>query len=95
MVWAPTWTDKGAKRCENDPQDGAQIDPKTIKNRHQNRYKKRCQIQEGLSRSGPQTLVRDPPPGTPWEAPQGPRGGGPGPMGPLKSHRLSKKGSIH
>ena len=33
-----------------------------------------------------------PPPGTPWEAPQGPRGGGPGPMGPLKSHRLSKKG---
>ena len=29
----------------------------------------------------------------PREPPQGPRGGGPGPMGLLKSHRLSKKGS--
>ena len=37
--------------------------------------------------------VGTPPQGAPWEAPQGPRGGGPGPMGPLKSHRLSKKGS--
>ena len=35
---------------------------------------------------------RTPPPGTPREAPQGPRGGGPGTMGPLKSHRFSKKG---
>ena len=34
-----------------------------------------------------------PPPGSSREAPQGPRGGGPGPTGPLKSHRFSKKGS--
>ena len=92
MALGPTLADQGAKMSENDPQDGAQIDPKTIKNRHQNRHKKRCQIQEGSPTSGPQTLVRKPSPGTPWEAPQEPRGGGPGPMGPLKSHRLSKKG---
>ena len=48
-VLGPTLADQGAKMSENDPQDGAQIDPKTIKHRHQNRYKKRCENQEGCT----------------------------------------------
>ena len=78
----PTLADQGAKTTENDPQDGAQIDPKTIKNRCQNRHKKRCQNQEGRAPSDPRSLGWDPPPGSSREAPQGPRGGGPGTTGP-------------
>ena len=54
----PTLADQGAKTTENDPQDGAQIDPKTIKHRHQHRHKQRCQNQEGGTISGPRTLGR-------------------------------------
>jgi hypothetical protein len=43
----------------------------------------RCENQEGWARSGAQTLGRDPPPGSPREAPQEPRGGHPGTTGPL------------
>ena len=31
-VLGPTWTEKGAKRCENEPQDGPKTDPKQSKN---------------------------------------------------------------
>ena len=64
-VLGPTLADQGAKMTENDPQDGAQIDPKTIKNRCQNRHQKRCENQEGWALNGPGSLGRDLPQGAP------------------------------
>ena len=66
---------------ENDPQEGPKIDPKATQNRHQNRYRFRCQNEEGPPGIGTQTLGRDPPPWEPLgQLSGGSLGGSPGRM---------------
>ena len=90
--WDQLWPTKAPKRPKMTPK----TEPKSTPRRSKIDVKivikndaKTKRAQHVLSR---RHWVGTPPPGTPWEAPQGPRGGGPGPMGPLKNQRSSKKG---
>ena len=91
-LWDQLWPTKAPKRPK--------MTPKTVPKSTPRRSKIDVKIvlkKDAKTKRAYQVLARElrdgiPPPGTPWEAFEGPRGGGPGPMGPLKSHRFSKKG---
>ena len=91
-LWDQLWPTKAPKRPKMTPK----TEPKSTPRRSKIDVKIVIKNDDKTERVGQETgrgvWAGTPPPGTPWEAPQGPRGGGPGPMGPLKSHRFSKKG---
>ena len=90
-LWDQLWPTKAPKRPKMTPK----TEPKSTPRRSKIDVKIDIKNDTKTKRTQPVLTrgvwVGTPPPGTPREAPQGPRGGGPGPMGPLKSHRFSKK----
>ena len=87
------WDQLGPTKGPNEPNMGPKREPKTTPRRSKIDVKIYLKNDTKTKRAGVVLSLGVWVGTPPKEPPQGPRGGGPGPMGPLKSHRLSKKGS--
>ena len=91
-LWDQLWPIKAPKRPKMTPKTEAKSTPRRSKIDVKIDIKNDAKTKRAHLVLSRRHWAGTPPQGSPREAPQGPRGGGPGPMGPLKSHRFSKKG---
>ena len=90
--WDQLWPIKAAKRPKMTPKTEPKSTPRRSKIDVKIDIKNDAKTKMAQHVLGCRHWAGTPPPGSSREAPQGPRGGGPGTTGPLKSHRFIKEG---